>query len=323
MNIPQLRAVHEVVRQGLRISSAANALSKAQPGISRQIKEIEEELGVKLFHRSKNRIAALTPAGEEVIRVIERILREVGNLQTIGNEFSCGDTGVLTVATTHTHARYSLPRVIEAFVQRFPKVKVVLKQGNPLQCCERVAQGSADVAIATETAQAFGELLSFPAYRITWDIVARANHPITLEKRPLTIETIIQHPLITHDASFSGRHVISEALAKVKGTPRVVLDGADADVSKAYVTRGLGLAILAKVAFERERDRDLRLLGVEHLFKPSLLNISLRRHTYPQRYLLSFVSLYAPHIPEQLVARAVKGEQIDMTALRRKVRELA
>lgn len=323
MNLQQLRAVHEVVRQGLRISGAADALSKAQPGISRQIKEIENELGVQIFRRSKNRIAELTPAGHEIVRVIERILRDMGNLQAIGTEFSAGDSGGLTIATTHTHARYSLPRVVEAFVQRFPKVRVTLKQGTPVQCCERVARGEADVAIATETAAAPAELVSFPVYRIAWDVVARANHPITAEKRPLKLETIIQYPLITHDAAFSGSHVISEALSRIEGMPHVVLDGADADVSKAYVARGLGLAILAKVAFEAGRDRDLRLLGVEHLLTPSLLNVSLRRHTYVRRYLVSFVSLYAPHLSGKLVQRAVEGGHVDFAALRRKAPELA
>lgn len=322
MNIQQLRAIHEVVRQGLRVSGAAKALRKAQPGISRQLKEIENELGIQIFRRSKNRIVELTPAGHEVVRVVERILHELATLRTIGTEFSSGDSGSLVVATTHTHARYSLPRVVEEFVRQFPQVKVTLRQGNPVQCCEFVAQGAADVAIATETAHSFPDVISLPVYRIAWDLLARASHPIMLEKRPLTVEKIARYPLITHDAAFSGRRVFGEALAKVRRLPHVVLDGADAHVSKAYVERGLGLAMLAKIAFEPQKDTGLRLLHVEHLFKPSVLSIWLRRRTYPRRYLLSFVSLYAPHLDAATTSAALAGSAVDVAALRRKMREL-
>ena len=306
MNIHHLRAVREVVRQDFQVSRAAEALDRAQPGVSRQIIELEEELGVKIFRRSKNRIQELTVAGRDMLPLFERILRDVESVHAIGAEHSAEDSGRLVVATTHTHAHYSLPVVIKKFSRAFPGVKLALRQGNPLQCRQAVASGAADLAISTQEPPAIAGLVAIPTYRVDWDMVAMANHPI-LRQRPLTMEKIIRYPLITHDSAFSGRQVISEAFARVKGTPHVVLDGADADVSKAYVAQGLGIAILAKVAFDPKRDKKLRLLRVEHLLKPSILFISLREHSYLRGFLLRFISLYAPHLTPDLVKDVVEN----------------
>ncbi|MCW5604814.1 MAG: LysR family transcriptional regulator [Burkholderiales bacterium] len=315
MNVHQLRAVSEVVRQGFQVSRAAEALARAQPGVSRQIMEIEDELGVKIFRRSKNRIQDLTPAGREILPVLERILRDIGNLQTIGAEFRSQDAGRLVIATTHTHAHYSLPAVIEKFSHAFPDVKLALRQGNPVQCAEAVATGLADLSISTQVLPRLDGVVSIPSYRIVWDMVAAAKHPI-LRQRPITMKKISRYPLITHDSTFSGRQVIREAFASVEGAPFVALDGADADISKAYVERGLGIAILAKVAFDAKRDARLRLLHVEHLLTPSVLYISLRNDVYLRRFLLEFISMYASHISPEVVRQAVAG-RLDAAVLAR------
>ncbi len=313
MNIHQLRAVREVVRQGFQVSKAATALNRAQPGVSRQIIEIEEELGITIFLRIRNRIQDLTPAGREILPVLERILRDFDNLQTISSEFRDQDSGGLVIATTHTHAHYSLPNVIENFSRTFPKVKLALRQGNPVQCLEAVAAGMADIAISTRVTPSPENLISIPTYRIVWDMVANKNHPI-FHDRPITMRKILKYPLIIHDSTFSGRQVISEVFARLDEKPFVVLDGADADISKAYAARGLGIATLAKVAFDPRRDSSLRLLNVEKLLSPSTLYISIRKDTYLRSFLLQFISMYASHLVPDLIKRSLSG-RVDIADL--------
>lgn len=317
MNIHQLRAICEVVKQGLRMSNAAEALFRSQPGVSRQIRDIEDEIGVRIFRRKKNRIEALTPAGREVVRVAERILRDVDSLRLIGKEYSSDDVGELTVATTHTHARYSLPRVIEAFARRYPKVKVTLRQGNPVQCCELAVAGEVDLAIATETAAFYEGLLSLPAYRVTRCVVAPRHHPVLREKR-LTLEKLARYPIIMFDSAFSGRRVVSEAFAEAGLTPNVVLTAVDPDVTKAYVERGMGIAVLSGLAYDPVKDGKLGIAEASHLFQSSLLNISVRRHTYLRSFVLSFIELYAPHLSRSLVQKALDGAEPDLSLLRQK-----
>jgi len=318
LNIQQLRAVHEVVRQGMKISSAADALCKAQPGISRQLKEIEEELGVEIFRRSRNRIEGLTPAGREILQVAERILLDVDNLRQIGEEYASPAGGSLTIATTHTHARYSLPPVVERFAKAYPKVQMTLRQGTPAQACALVADGEADIAICTEPPGVAGNLVSLPLYYIEWDVVAPAGHPI-LRSRPITLDKLANYPIITHDAAFSGQRVVTDAFSRASRAPRIALTGVHADVSKVYVARGLGLAVLAKVAFEPRADRGLRLLKVEHLFQPSVLRIYFRREKVARSYVTDFVLRYAPHLSRENVDAAIMGRHFDVRALMRRL----
>jgi len=313
MNIHQLRAVREVVRQGFQVSKAAAAMDRAQPGVSRQIIEIEKELGITIFRRSRNRIQDLTPAGREILPVIERILRDFENLFSISTEFRSQDSGGLVIATTHTHAHYSLPNLIEKFTQAFPRVKLALRQGNPIQCLEAVSTGAADIAISTRVTPDLKNLVSIPAYRIVWDMVANASHPI-FQDPPITLKKILKYPLITHDSTFSGRQIIREAFARLGKKPFVVLDGADADISKAYAARGLGIGMLAKVAYNPVRDSKLRLLNVENVLSPSILYISLRQDTYLRRFMFEFISMYAPHLSADVIKRTIAG-RIDMTTL--------
>ena len=315
MNIHQLRAICEVVKQGLRMSTAAETLFRSQPGISRQIREIEDEIGVQIFRRRTNKIEALTPAGHEVVRVAERILQDIESLRLIGKEYSANDVGDLTVATTHTQARYSLPKVIEDFAGRFPGVRLTLRQGDPIQCCEMVVAGKADMAITTETSRTYDELISVPAYQLTRCIVAPRKHPILKEKR-LTLEKLSQYPIITFGAEFSGGWAIEEAFARAGLKPNVVLSAVDADVTKAYVERGLGIAVLATIAFDPVKDKNLRIIGARQLFKSSVLNVSIRKHTYLRSFLLSFISLYAPHLPRDIFQKAADGIEADIVQIK-------
>ena len=311
MNIHQLRAICEVVKQGLRMSTAAEALFRSQPGISRQIREIEEEIGVQVFQRNKNKIQALTPAGREVVAVAERILRDIERLRLIGKEYSSNDVGELTIATTHTQARYSLPAPIETFTREFPKVRVTLRQGDPVQCCDLLAAGEVDIAIATATSRSYSDLLSWPAYKVTRCIVARRGHPVLKAKR-LTLEKISEYPIVAFDAAFSGRRLVAEAFSDAGLTPHVVLSAVDADVTKAYVERGMGIAVLAKVAVDPARDKDLGVRDADHLFKPSILNVSLRKHAYLRSYIFAFISGYAPHLTRKMLQDGIDGKPIDV-----------
>ncbi len=321
MNVHHLRAICEVVNQGMKISAAAARLHKSQPGISRQVRELEEELGVKIFQRKRNKIEVLTPPGREILRVAERVLRDIDSLRLIGNEYSKQDAGDLTVATTHTQARYSLPDVVQSFMKRFPKVRLTLRQGNPVQCCELVASGGADIAISTEIPAVPDGLVYLPAYRLTRCIVARRGHPV-LRLRELTLEALAKYPVITFDTAFSGRLVVNEAFSRASIEPRVLLSAVDADVSKAYVERGMGVAILASVAFDPVKDTRLAMRDASHLFKSSFLNVSLRRNAYLRAYMSDFVTAFAPHFTADLLARAATGEDIEMAQLRRSARPL-
>jgi LysR family transcriptional regulator, cys regulon transcriptional activator len=321
MNIHHLRAICEVVNQGMKISTAATRLHKSQPGISRQVREIEEELGVKIFQRKRNKIELLTPPGREILRVAERVLKDIDSLRLIGQEYSKQDVGDLTIATTHTQARYSLPGVVQQFMARFPNVRLTLRQGDPVQCCELVASGAADIAISTEIPAIPRELVCLPAYRLTRCIVARRGHRI-LRTRKLTLEALAKYPVITFDTAFSGRLVVNQAFASADIVPRVLLSAVDADVSKAYVERGMGIAILASVAFDPVKDTQLALRDASHLFKSSFLNVSIRRNAYLRGYMTAFMSAFAPHFTPAFLEKAVAGGDVDIAHLRRAARPL-
>ncbi len=322
MNIHQLRTICEVVRQGLKMSTAAEKLFRSQPGVSRQIREIEEEVGVQIFRRKKNKIEALTPAGEEIVRVAERILQDIESLRQIGKEHLSHNVGELVIATTHTHARYSLPKVIDAFTRRYPNVRLTLRQGDPVRCCELVVAGKADVAISTETSRPYDDLISIPLYRVTRCVVAPRNHPILRHRRNLTIEMLSRYPIITFDSAFSGGWVVDKAFSRAGIKPNIVLSAVDADVTKAYVERGMGIAVLSRVAFDPARDKDLRIIEAGHLFDSSVLNASVRRNSYVRSYLVSFISTYAPHLSNELVHKALKGG-LDMQQMQLKVPDIA
>jgi len=316
MNLQQIEALCGVVRNHFSISAAAEALNRSQPGLSRQIKEIEQELGIRVFSRTRNKVKALTPQGEEVFRIGQRVLRDIRNMQQIGNGSAREDTGELKIATTHVHARYSLPGVIRKFSLRYPDVLLTLRQGDPAQCADLVANGDADIGITTAS-RTSEEVVAIPIYKLTRSVIVARSHPLARDRRP-TLKKLAAYPLVAYSPSFSGRSIVDEAFARAGVRPRVVCSAIDADVSKIYVEQGMGIAILASIAYDPARDRNLVAIDASHLFRPGMLHVVLRKHSYLHGRALAFMALYAPHIGASLMRSAMDGGEIDRQALAQK-----
>ncbi len=304
MKLQQLRYVREVVRAGFNVSAAAEALHTAQPGVSNQVQLLEQELKVQIFERKGKRLTGLTKPGEAIVALAERVLREVENIKQVGAEFSNETTGTLSVATTHTQARYALPPVIKSFTERFPDVRLELHQGNPTQVCEMVLAGVADIGIATEAIELFGELIMLACYQWNRCLVAPPDHPI-LKEDPLTLEAIANYPVVTYDFAFAGRSKINKAFEARGLKPNVVLTAIDSDVIKTYVELGLGIGILASMAFDPARDTRLRVMDASHLFEASTTRIGIRRSAYLRGYVFAFIELFAPHLTREVVMEAL------------------
>jgi LysR family cys regulon transcriptional activator len=308
MKLQQLRYLCEVANQGLNLSKAAEILHTSQPGISKQIRLLEDELGVDIFVRNGKRVVETTPPGRVIIEIAERILRDAKNLKQVGQEFANEATGSLTIATTHTQARYALPTAIKNFTARYPDVKLILRQGSPTQISEFVTSGAADIAIATEAIELFTELVMLPCYEWNRCIVVPPRHPL-LKLEKLTLEALAQYPIITYDFAFTGRSKINQAFDAKKLIPNVVLTAIDADVIKTYVELGLGVGILAQMAFEPKRDRHLRSIDASHLFEPSTTRIGIGRNSYLRGYVYDFIEIFAPHLTHDVVMTAMKEKE--------------
>lgn len=307
MRLQQLRYLSEIVRQNLNLSKAAERLHTSQPGISRQIQLLEEELGVTIFVRNGKRIVKLTPPGQAIVDIAEKMLRDADNLKQIGLEFSDTTSGELIIATTHTQARYALPPIIKRFTERYPKVKLILRQGSPTQISELVSSGEANLAIATEAIELFEELVMLPCYQWNRSIIVPPKHPL-LKQQPVTLEAIALYPIITYDFAFTGRSKINQAFESKKLTPNVVLTAIDADVIKTYVELGLGIGILAKMAFDPRRDKPLRAIDAAHLFEASMTRIGISRNSYIRSYVYDFIEMFAPHLDQETVKAAMKSK---------------
>ncbi|MDD5383588.1 MAG: HTH-type transcriptional regulator CysB [Gallionella sp.] len=304
MNLQQLRYINEIVRRGLKISDAADALYTSQPNISKQIKQLEQELGIDIFVRNGKRVVAITEPGQAILDIARRMLHDAENLRQVGQEFHTQDSGHLTIATTHTQARYILPPVVKQFIRRYPKVKLGLHQGNPTQIAEQVLNGEADIAIATESLSLYDDLVTLPCYEWHHCVVVPPKHPL-LDEKKLTLAKIAQYPIITYDFAFSGRGKINEAFEKAGIEPNIALTAIDADVIKTYVELGLGIGILAQIAFIPERDRHLRMIEAKHLFKPNTTRIAIRKNEYLRGYTYDFIELFAPLLTRAVVAKAM------------------
>jgi LysR family cys regulon transcriptional activator len=308
MKIQQLRYALEVARRGLNISAAAEALHTSQPGISKQIRGLEDELGVEIFVRHGKRIAAITEPGKAVLAIAGRILAETANMKRAGEEFANEKLGTLTVATTHTQARYALPKAVAAFKKRYPMVRLVLHQGNPTQVCEMVLAGEADLAIATESIAEYPELVSLPCYQWNRCVVVPGGHPL-LKVNPLTLEAIAQYPVVTYDFAFAGRSQINKAFEKRGLAPNVVLTALDSDVIKTYVELGLGVGIMAQMGFDPKRDRGLQALDASHLFESSTTRLGIKRGAWLRGYAYDFIELFAPTLSRELVENTVMEKE--------------
>lgn len=308
MNLHQFRFVREAVRQNFNLTEAAKALFTSQPGVSKAIIELEEELGVDIFRRHGKRIRNLTEPGEHILASIEKILQEIASLKRVGQEYAAQDQGSLTIATTHTQARYALPKVIAEFTQRFPKVHLSIQQGNPSQIAHMVEREEADLAIATETLSEHKDLITLPAYQWEHRIITLPDHPL-LSLKSVTLEELAKYPLITYSHAFSGRSKIDQAFNKHKLQPDIVLEAIDADVIKTYVAIGLGIGIAADMSFEAESDRGLRALPAGHLFGTNLTYIALKQDAYLRSYIYTFIELFAPALNRKRVEQAMKREE--------------
>jgi len=307
MNFQQLRSVRETVRQGLNLTEAANKLFTSQPGVSKQIRELENELGIEIFVRRGKRIEALTEPGKAVLETIERLLQEAENLKQVGREFRDQAAGTLILATTHTQARYALPTVVRQFRHRYPKVHLMLKQGNPSQLAEMVLAGEADIAIATEALDHYPKLLALPGYSWNHCVVVPAKHPLARASQ-VTLEDLAKYPLITYDPAFTGRTHIDAAFAARGIAPDVVLSAIDADVIKTYVELGMGVGIVAAMAFDAKRDRHLRCLDASRLFKSNTTRVAIRRGAYLRGYAYAFLELFSPQLSRKLIDTALAGK---------------
>lgn len=306
MKLQQLRYVLEIVRQNNHLSAAAQALHTSQPGVSRQIMLLEAELGFEIFQRTRNRIIGLTTAGEHVLQIAKRVVTDVDALRALKEDVNFGDCGVLTIATTHTQARYVLPMVIEKFVKKYPKVELILKQGNPEDICSLVDSGEADLSIGTDTLRQLPNLVRLPCFSLPRSVVAKAGHPV-LEADPLTLQEIARYPIISYDARYSGRWRVMSAFRKANIEPKVILSAIDADVCKTYIELGLGIGVLTTITFDPRRDTGLRARPADHLFEGSTIFISLRANTYLRSFVIDFIKSVAPRLTPATVRRALQA----------------
>jgi LysR family cys regulon transcriptional activator len=307
VNLQQLRYLCAVVDHGLNVSVAADALFTSQPGISKQIRQLEDELGVPIFIRQGKRLAALTAGGEVIVATARRALQELNNLKRVGAEFKSEDTGALAIATTHTQARYVLPPVLKRFAERYPKVRLLLHQGNPAQVAEQTERADVDVGIATEALADYPGLVSLPCY--TWNrcVLVPKGHPLG-KVRPLTLEALARYPIVTYDFSFTGRSQINAAFAAKGIEPNVVLTALDSDVIKTYVELGLGVGIIAQMAYDPARDTSFDKLDAAHLFAASTTRLALRRGVYLRGFVYEFITLFAPQFDRSAIDAALQGK---------------
>jgi LysR family cys regulon transcriptional activator len=288
------------------VSEAAETLHTSQPGISKQIRQLEDELGVDILVRHGKRVVDVTEPGRMILGIAERILQDAENLKQMAREFGAEGAGSLIIATTHTQARYALPPVVARFMQRYPKVRLALRQGSPAAIAEMVRSGDADIAIATE-AGFYEGLVLLPCFQWNRCVITPLGHPL-LREQQLSIEAIARYPLVTYDFAFTGDSPIRRAFDTRGITPNVVLTAIDADVIKAYVEMGLGVGILAKMAFDPARDLGLRLIDASHLFDPSTTRIAMKPNAYLRGYVYDFIELFAPRLKRAVVDATLKGE---------------
>lgn len=300
MNFQQLRIIRETVRRRFNLTEVASALHTSQSGVSKHIKDLEDELGVELFVRKGKRLLGLTEPGQELVGIVERILLDTQNIKKLGEQFSNKDRGQLTVATTHTQARYALPRVVTGFKKEFPKVNLVLHEASPAEIVAMLRDGRADIGIATEALQDVPELAAFSWYHWHHGVVVPSAHPLGREKT-LTLEAIAEWPIVTYQTGFTGRGRIDEAFQQADIIPDIVMTALDADVIKAYVELELGVGIIASHAFSAERDPKLKLLDARSLFSANTSRIAVRRGTYLRTYAYRFIELCSADLTEKEV----------------------
>jgi LysR family transcriptional regulator, cys regulon transcriptional activator len=315
MNLHQLRFVQEVSRRGLNLTEAAKALHTSQPGVSKGIIELEQELGIDIFARHGKRMKAITEPGQQVLKTIDSILREVSNLRRIGEQFSAQDSGTLSIATTHTQARYVLPSPIASLRGDFPKVNISLHQGAPDQVARMLIDETAEIGIATESLADYSELVTLPCYEWQHVLVMPAEHPLA-KQQEITLADLANEPLITYHPSFTGRTKIDAAFAKAKLAPRIALEAIDSDVIKTYVALGLGVGIVAEMALDKDIQpsgmaKPLHTRPAGYLFGKNVARVAFKRSAYLRNFVYAFTELLAPQLTRNVIERAMSNTLLD------------
>ncbi len=305
MKLQQLRCICQIVQSGFNISKASEALNTSQPGVSKQIKLLENEIGIKVFQRNGKRLIGLTEPGEMVLGSIEAILQESNNIKVISEEYIEKDQGTFTIATTHTQARYKLPRVVEEFVKKYPKINLNIHQGNPSQVTDQIINGEADVGIATESINLSKDIHTIPCYQWNRCIVMPKNHPLT-EVRRIKLEDLAAYPMITYDYAFTGSTIVSEVFKNANIEPNIMLTAIDADVIKTYVSLNMGIGLIAEMAYEATSDHPMVSRDVSHLFPLSTTYIGIRRDNFLRKYTSDFIRMFIPQTHEKELKKILK-----------------
>ena len=314
MKLQQLRYVWEVTRHNLNVSDTAQSLYTSQPGISKQIRLLEDELKLEIFARSGKHLTHVTPAGEEIVRMAGEIVRQTDSIKQLAQEYSSQKEGRLSIATTNTQAKYALPQVVKEFREMYPDVTLQMQQGSPEQIASLAASGDVDFAITTEWLELFNDLIMMPCYKWNRSVVVPEGHPLTKQKE-ITLESLGNYPLVTYVFWATGRSKLDEAFKNIDVTPNVVFTATDADVIKSYVKLGIGVGIVAGMAFDAVADEGLVSMDASHLFDSSVTHIGFRRGTFLRRYMLDFIEKFAPHLDhwkvKDAVALATGKERVD------------
>ena len=310
MNFQQLRSVREAVRQRFNLTAVAEALHTSQPGVSRQIRELEEELGIEIFVRAGKRLTGLTPPGTTVLPLVEKLLLAADNLKRAGEDFAQADAGTLTIAATHTQARYALPAAVRDFRAAHPDVVLHMHQGSPQQVALMLLDGSADIGVATEALAQYEDLVALPCYRWTHTVIVPPGHALASEAskgQTLNLARLAQFPIVTYEAGYTGRSHIDEAFTRNGLTPQIVLTAMDADVIKTYVELGLGVGIVAAIAIDEERDKHLAAIDARHLFATNLTRLAVRRGAFLRDYTYRFIETFASPLTRKVVEQALQS----------------
>ncbi|MBD2809783.1 HTH-type transcriptional regulator CysB [Xenorhabdus sp. Vera] len=304
MKLQQLRYIVEVVNHNLNVSSTAEGLYTSQPGISKQVRMLEDELGIQIFARSGKHLTHVTPAGEEIVRISREVLSKIDSIRSVASEHTYPDRGSLYIATTHTQARYALPPVIKGFIERYPNVSLHMHQGSPTQIAEEVCKGNSDFAIATEALHLYNDLIMLPCYHWNRSVVVTKDHPLA-NRQNVTIEELAEYPIVTYTFGFTGRSELDVAFDRAGLKPKIVFTATDADVIKTYVRLGLGVGVIASMAVEPVQDSDLVRIDMRDKFSYSTTKIGFRRSSFLRSYMYDFIWRFAPHLTRDVVDKAI------------------
>jgi LysR family transcriptional regulator, cys regulon transcriptional activator len=308
MNFQQLRIIRETVRCNFNLTEVANSLYTSQSGVSKHIKDLEDELGVELFLRKGKRLLGMTEPGREMVKIVERLLLDAQNIKNLADQYSQQDKGHLVLATTHTQARYVLPNIVLQFRLRYPQVKLQLHQGSPQEIAQMLLEGRADIGIATEALAEVEGLISYPYHSWHHAVVVPVGHALE-KKKKLTLDAIAAYPIVTYHEGFTGRANIEKAFADANLKPEIVLAALDADVIKSYVELGMGIGIVASLAFNPERDTALHKLDCSHLFPENVTRIAIREGHLMRKFAYDFIALCAPHLSEAVLKKSLNGKE--------------